>query len=94
MFDFSKKQYDIEHALMLHADSFVVMPAAAIYEKERLEEFEEVSKKCHIYLIGLTPQVFLEEVEQAGQMALIKFKVGDNPVVVKSRLPQGSTLVR
>ncbi|KQW36829.1 hypothetical protein ASC76_19620 [Rhizobacter sp. Root404] len=94
VFDFSKKQYDIEHALMLHADSFVVMPAAAIYEKERLEEFEEVSKKCHIYLIGLTPRVFLEEVEQAGQMALIKFKVGDNPVVVKSRLPEGSTLVK
>ena len=94
MIDFSKKQYDIEHALMLHANSFVVMPAAAIYETDRLKEFEEVSKKCHIYFIGLTPRVFLEDVEQAGQMILLKFKVGDDPVEVKSKLPDGSSLVK
>ncbi len=94
MFDFSKKQYDIEHALMLHANSFVVMPAVTIYQKERIKEFEEVSKKCHIYFIGLTPRVFLEDVEQSGQMTLFKFKIGDDPVVVKAKLPEGSNLVK
>jgi hypothetical protein len=94
MFDFAKKLYDIEHALVLYASSFVVMPAAAIYEKERLKEFEEISKRCHIYLVGLTPRVFLEDVEQANQMALLKFRVGDDSVVVKSKLPDGSILVK
>lgn len=92
MLDFAKKRFDTEHALLMHANSFVVLPASGIYDKKRLKEFDEVSNKCHIYLIGLTPRLFLEEVEQVGQTAVLKFEVGEDPVEIRLDLPERSSL--
>jgi len=94
MIDFTKKLFDVEHALLMHAHSYVVLPAASIYDKDRLKEVEEVTKKCHIYVIGHTPRIFLEDVQQAGRIASLRFKVGDGLVEIKSELPESSTLVK
>jgi hypothetical protein len=94
MFEFEKKLFDVEHALLMHAHSYVVLPAAAIYEKEMLKQFEEVSKNCHIYVIGFTPRIFLDDVQQVGRIATLSFKVDSRLVEIKSELPDDSTLVR
>lgn len=47
--------FEIENALGMYADSFVTLPAEAIYDKNILENYDEIIKSCHIYLIGLLP---------------------------------------
>lgn len=54
---FEDKMFDVEHALSMYASSYVVMPASAIYDDETLRRFAGTLATCHIYLIGLLPEV-------------------------------------
>ncbi|MFC6282883.1 MULTISPECIES: hypothetical protein [Polaromonas] len=92
MFEFGKKLFDVEHSLMMHAHSYVVLPAASIYDKDRLKEIEQVSKDCHIYLIGHTPRIYLDDVQQSGMKVRLSFTVGTESVEVESDVPEGATL--
>jgi hypothetical protein len=53
------KMFDVEHVLSMYATSFVLMPALGIYDEEVVEGFANNLKTCHIYLIGLMPQIEL-----------------------------------
>jgi hypothetical protein len=94
MLEFKKKLFDVEHALLMHAHSYVVLPAAGIYDKAILKQFEETSKKCHIYVIGFAPRITLDDIEQSGRIATLSFKVDRHSVEVKSELPEASNLVK
>jgi hypothetical protein len=94
MFEFEKKQFDVEHSLIMHAHSYVVLPAVAIYDKEMLKQVEEVAKKCHIYIIGYTPRISLDDVQQVGQVATLSCKLGGELVKIESELPKDATLTK
>lgn len=92
MVELHKRRFDVEHALLLHAHSYVVLPAAAIYEEQLLKEFENTCKKCHIYVIGHTARVFLKDVQQVEQTATLIFEIDGRILSVQSTLPEGATL--
>ncbi|GAM69563.1 hypothetical protein JCM19236_5028 [Vibrio sp. JCM 19236] len=45
-------KFGVEHALDMYANSFVTLPAEAIYEKQMLQQYKSVIDDCHIYVIG------------------------------------------
>jgi hypothetical protein len=94
MFEFEKKLFDVEHSLLMHAHSYVVLPAAAIYEKEMLKQVEGVAKNCHIYVIGHTPRIFLDDAQQTGRIATLSFRVEGRSVEISSELPENSSLIK
>jgi hypothetical protein len=69
------KAFDVEHALIMYATSFVTMPAFAIYEDEQIAPLLEQIRNCHIYIIGLTPKVDCIGTTQEGQDLVTSFAV-------------------
>ncbi|MFS0754279.1 hypothetical protein ABC383_06225 [Noviherbaspirillum sp. 1P10PC] len=93
MLDAKKKLFDVEHALLMYAHSFVILPAVGIYDAERLKEFAEVTKKCHIYVIGETPTIALKDVQQDGCSAKFYVTVGSDMVELNFELPEGANVM-
>ena len=93
LIDLSNKLFDVEHALLMHANSFVVLPAAGIYEHEVLKQFEEVTKKCHIYLIGQSPKIVIDAISQKGRNVVVSITAGDVALEIASSMPEGARLV-
>lgn len=73
---FSKKLFEIEHALDIYAYSYVHFPASELYSPDLVRMHGETIKKCHIYLIGYVPIIRLEDAEQSGSSLITKFTVG------------------
>lgn len=64
---FDDVEFDVEHALMMHAARYVHMHAKDIYEEEVLDHFKEEIKNCHIYIIGASPKLkFIRASECVG----------------------------
>lgn len=72
---FDDKAFDIEHALIMYAKSFVTIPAFGIYDEEILAPMLDQIRNCHIYLIGLTPKTECVGVEQDGRDMITRFVV-------------------
>ncbi|MDW9508807.1 hypothetical protein GOA81_28130 [Sinorhizobium meliloti] len=53
---FKNKKFDVEHALVLYALSYVTLPAEGLYDRKQLKTFEKLTKKCHIYIVGFVPK--------------------------------------
>lgn len=70
-------KFCVEHALNLYARSFVTLPAEYIYEKEKLDQFQEVIENCHIYLIGYEPKIDFTAVTQVGDTIVLDFLVAN-----------------
>ncbi|PHP66929.1 hypothetical protein CSC94_11880 [Zhengella mangrovi] len=71
----SDKRFDVEHALNMHAASFFYMPAAGIYDRERLEPHAELIAKCHIYLIGFVPRVNFVNAAQKDRDLVLTYEI-------------------
>lgn len=88
-----KALFEVEHALSLYATSFFHLPARMIYDTDVLREYEEISKNCHIYIIGYLPKTTLISAYQDGNNAVLKYKIGvENHDLILS-LPSGCDLV-
>ncbi|MHC2281186.1 hypothetical protein ACVME8_007829 [Bradyrhizobium diazoefficiens] len=72
---FKGKAFDIEHALVMYAKSFVTIPAFLIYEDEQIAPLLDQIRHCHIYLIGLTPKLALLGVTQDGRDLVTSLEV-------------------
>lgn len=94
MIDAKKKLFDVEHALLMYAHSFVILPAVGIYDTERLKEFDDITKKCHIYIIGETPTIALDDVRQEGRSAKFRVTVGSEAVELNFELPKGANVIQ
>jgi hypothetical protein len=84
---------DVEHSLSLFADSYCTLPAELIYDKNRLKEYEEIIKKCHIYMIGYLPTKELISASQKDQTISMQFKIADKEKNLEIQIPQGLKLV-
>jgi hypothetical protein len=91
---FSKKLFEIEHALDIFAYSYVNFPARELYNPDLVVMHGETIKKCHIYLIGYVPVVRLEGAEQVGSFLITKFNVGGLSQELKWPLPPKASLKR
>lgn len=91
---FSKKLFEIEHALDIFAYSYVHFPAQELYNPDLVGMHGETIKKCHIYLIGYVPVVRLEGAEQVDSFLITRFTVGGLPQQLKWPLPPKVSLKR
>ncbi|MUK79181.1 hypothetical protein GNP84_20130 [Aliivibrio fischeri] len=88
----SNSLFDVEHALSLYATSFFYLPANLIYDKEILKEYEEISKKCHIYIIGYLPKTKLLNARQIDNTAVLEYEIDSQTHNLTLPLPKGCTL--
>lgn len=84
--------FDVEHALVMYASSFVQLPAAAIYDVKVLARYAAVAKRCHIYMIGTLPKVELEEARQEGSKLIVGLTVAGQPHDLVMPLEDGFSL--
>ncbi len=88
----SSKEFDIEHALGMHALSYYSIPAEGIYEEGLEERLGPGVKDCHIYLIGELPKLDLKGARQIGRTLLVDFEVLGETRSISQPLPDGLDL--
>lgn len=84
---FTNRLFDVEHALNVHAYSYVTMPPQGIYNEDFLRTHAELLSRCHIYFIGYSPHIELAEPKQSGRNLDIEFHVAGEKRVVTHPLP-------
>ncbi|MGQ3018666.1 hypothetical protein [Phenylobacterium sp.] len=89
---FKDKAFDVEHALVMYARSYVTMPAFGIYEDELLAPLLDQIRHCHIYIVGMTPKLDLVGVAQEGCDLITSLEVGGNRYRMVWPMPEGLTL--
>lgn len=90
---FEGKQFDVEHVLSLYALSFITIPAAGLYDKERLAQFGDLVKDCHIYVVGFVPKIDLKDMTLEGVNLIMTFEVLGKRYDLKWILDEGVGLV-
>lgn len=89
---FKDKAFDVEHALVMYANSYVTMPAFGIYEDEQIASLLDQIRRCHIYIIGLTPQVDFVGAAQDGRDLITSVEVRGKYYDMRWPMPVGVTL--
>lgn len=89
---FKDKAFDVEHALIMYAKSYVTMPAFGIYEDELLAPILEQIRDCHIYIIGLTPKLEFVGATQEARDLITSVEIGRQRYDLRWPLPEGVTL--
>lgn len=89
---FTGKKFDVEHALIMYATSYVQMPAWGIYENEILAELKPHIDSCHIYLIGTLPAVELVDTRSEADKLVIGLTVGGDRHELSWPIPNGAKL--
>jgi len=86
------KTFEIEHCLLMYADSFIQFPAESIYDKKTKADMPPVVKDCHIYLIGLIPTVDFIGEEKSTHKLTMKFDIFGQNIELDWPNPGGSDL--
>ena len=89
---FKDKAFDVEHALVMYAKSFVTMPAFVIYEDQQIAPLLDQIRHCHIYIIGMTPKVNLVGANQDGQDLVTSIEVTGKRYDLRWPMPDDVTL--
>lgn len=89
---FKDKAFDVEHALVMYAKSYVTMPAFGIYEDELIAPILDQIRNCHIYVIGLTPKLDFVGATQEGSNLVTSVEVRGKRYDMKWPMPNGVTL--
>ena len=87
------KAFDVEHALVLYANNFVVMSAAAIYEDEALRLYVDQIRECHIYLVGMTPTIEMVALKEENDDLVAVFQVADTKCELRCSLPAKAKII-
>ena len=86
------KLFDVEHALSMYATSFCTLPAEYIYEKEMLKQYEDVIKRCHIYMIGYLSKATLISIKQKPGKLEFEYTIAGEKQNIYLALPDGYSL--
>ena len=89
---FKDKAFDVEHALIMYARSYVTMPAFGIYEDELIAPLIEQIRHCHIYIIGLTPKLDFVGATQEAEDLVTSVEIGRRRYDLRWPVPKGATL--
>jgi len=83
----SSKRFDTEHALNVYVRHYLILPASEIYNDEMLADKAELISNCHIYFIGLVPDIQDVDVSLSGTELCFKFLISDDEYVVAMEVP-------
>lgn len=86
------KQFDVEHALSMYADSFATFPAKIMYDDDALAGQKAVIDKCHIYMIGLLPIIAIQDLKMEGRTLTAAVTVAGKVQTLTWEMPDGWTL--
>lgn len=89
---FAGKKFDVEHALNIIANAYMVLPASEIYNEEIIAPNIELASRCHIYMVGLVPKVKLVTARQEGENLIISFEVLGKKLEIDGPLMKGHSL--
>lgn len=89
-----RKRFDVEHALVMFANNFVLVPAKAIYDKEALAPLMSQISQCHIYLIGILPRVTLVSCSQKDETLVFEMTVAGVDTQLTMPIDAGMELKR
>lgn len=78
--------------LSMYATSFCTLPAEFIYEKEMLKQYEDVIKRCHIYMIGYLSKATLISIEQKLDKLEFEYTIAGEKQSIYLELPNGYSL--
>ncbi|KXI23211.1 hypothetical protein [Photobacterium sanguinicancri] len=87
-----QKSFDVEHALSMYANSFCTLPAEYIYDKEILKEYEDVIKRCHIYMIGYLSKAALIDIKQEQRKLKVEYNIAGETKIIELEMPDDYTL--
>ncbi|MBB4249447.1 hypothetical protein [Rhizobium sp. BK008] len=90
---FKNKKFDVEHALVLYALSYVTLPAEGLYDRKHLKAFEKLTKKCHIYIVGFVPKTEFVGPSVEGGNLRMSFRVLGREYDLKWPVPAGVEVV-
>ncbi|ESX42103.1 hypothetical protein NLY43_21095 [Mesorhizobium sp. C416B] len=88
------KRFDVEHALTLYALSYVTIPAEGLYDSNGVKQFSDVTKKCHIYIVGFVPKMELLDITLEGQSLRMFFRALGKVYELPWKMDEGVGLVR
>ncbi len=80
---FKRNKYGVEHALDMHASSYVILPAEAIYEKDLIKKYQSVIDTCHIYFVGYLPKLEFTGAKQIGTDIELSYLVANQKRVLR-----------
>lgn len=89
---FGSKLFDVENDINIHATSFVVLPAAAIYDEDLLISYMPQIRDCHVYLIGLVPKIDFVDCQQDGLDLVTSYRVAGQQHDLRWPMPPGLSL--
>jgi hypothetical protein len=89
---FGNKRFDVESSLNMHATSFIVLPAFAIYEEDIIGAYKAQIQHCHIYLIGLVPKIDLVDCIQDGLDLVTSCQLAGHQYDLRWPMPPGLSL--
>lgn len=90
---FEGSKFDVEHALSMYANSFCILPAEFIYEKDVLKAYEETIKRCHIYIIGYLPTFEIVNALQEDENIKLELNIMMKKQEVILPLPKNCKLI-
>lgn len=84
--------FDVEHALIMFAESYVVFPAWGLYDEQILSPLLDQANKCHVYMIGFVPKVDFLQASQVGKKYFCHMQVSGEVFSIPFDLPDGMEL--
>lgn len=88
---FVNGRFDVEHALVMHASNFILMPVEAIYDSGMRATFTERLSNCHIYLIGFTPRIESVDAKNVDGDLITSYEISGHSETLRWGLPGGCT---
>lgn len=85
-------RFDIEHALAMHATSYVQCPAKLIYDQDAMFEFHHIIRNCHVYIIGYVPIINFTSAVQKDCVLETGFELLGIQHTLHWNLPSGTWL--
>ena len=92
MSTYPEQLHNIENGLDIYALGYGTLPASHIYDQEALNAQGEVLHNSHIYMIGYTENISLEDVIEEQNEIITTYKVVEKIVQLRWDKPPGYTL--
>lgn len=89
---FGNSIFDVEHALSMYATSYCILDASLIYDKELLNSYMSVIEKCHIYAIGLLPDIRIVNVIEKNKNFVVTASILEKQHELSWEIPDGFSL--
>ena len=89
-----EEKFTVEHALNMFAEDYCVLPAKELYNDAAIAAIADVASNCHIYMIGLVPNVDLKNIKQEERKLIYSLHLLGRLHEVSVELPVGLNLCR